>query len=315
MVSPEEGNWWEAVKIGPETAGWTGPNITVKHTTSMPAKITAFMGDEGFSLNLQELGLAWLGERDPSDKANVFDWMGYSKHFAVRVPIGSLDIDDRGNVEYSQKSTDILFVMLERLFSALPFEVQAELHKCETPVEVVRKYAELQAHSYPFQVGELQWRGLVLNDLVESTATMRVRVVDNYPMPERQNPYRTVGRGNIKALSRIADFGAFVSWQTRNAYVRVGFGPKIRATPNNVFLIRASSQEEYEEGQKLLEDEVLIWDVLKAKGRTSVRDASFFICPAGDPLEEWVDGEALTVKDIAEASLKQGFGHRSKRRS
>lgn len=294
MAPMNLGEGWKAVNVGPVTVGWVGPYIPVRSKSYIQAHITAFMGFKSFRLNIVELGLALFDIDGFWNNTDIVARMIYSsRRFAIRLPVGSLDLDDRGNIIYSKRSTETLHAALDRLFSAVICEVQAELHTCETPIEVVRKFAEFGAYGYPYeQCEDLRWRGLLLDNLLARTE-MLVRVVEDVPVSVNRNTYRHAGLGKIRMLPRTSKFGSFVSWQTRSDYDHT------RVTPEDVFLIRASSQEEYEQGQQLLQDEVLLWDFLIANGFWSAQDASFFLCPAGDPLEEWVDGTVLTVKDFS----------------
>lgn len=282
---------WRAVKVGPETVGWVGPNIPVQSKDGLQAKITVRMGEEDFSLNASELGVIWM--MVDSIDTDITPWITcYSKHLRIRMPVDSLEMNDIGFLAFSKHSAEVWHAALSRLFSAIAFEVQSELHALETPIEVVGKCAELYAYGYPFQhCEELNWRGQVLDELFDSS-DMRVLVVNNALTPMKRNPYPYTGRGPNETRSAISGFGSFVSWQTRNG------SDLTRTSPENVFLICAASLEEFEQGQLPMQDETLMTSFLTDNGRADVLEATFFLCLAGDPLEEWVDGERFSGREF-----------------
>lgn len=294
----EDGDW-QAVQIGPETVGWIGPHAEKMHPDLAEAQIRVFTGDETINLNLFALCLALIsGGFENTDI--VTKMINYTRRFAVRVPVGSLDSEPGSVISYTPRTTENLHTALHKLFSAASRMIQADLHKCNTPIEVVRKCAELDAHGYPHELWEdFTWRGILLDDLFQRTK-MKVRVLKNYaPLPEGRNPYHNIDFGALRLLPYCSYFGSFVSWQTRNGY------DVSRTAPENVFLIRATSPAEYEEGRQLLQEDTSLTNLLAARKREGVKDATFFLCPAGDPLEEWVDGEWVTAKGFLDLAGKK----------
>lgn len=299
-VDLEDGEW-QTIQIGPEIVGWVGPHDTVKYQNFVQAEITVFSGDQKIDLNITALGIALLSIEAYANIENVMRMLYYSRRFAIRIPEGSLEDVPGSVITYSPRTTETLHTALDKLFSAVSFMVQAELHECESPVKVVRKYATLDAHGYPSQLlGELTWRGLLLNDLLTNTE-LKARVVDYDSTPVRKAQYRNGNLGSIQMVPDCSEFGSFVSWQTRSNFNYT------RAVPENVFLLLASSQEEYEQGKQLLQDETSLTRFLTTVEHKEITDATFFVCPAGDPLEEWVDGEVLSVEDFL--LLLQRDGH------
>lgn len=285
----EEGEW-QAVQIGPETVGWLGPHLPLEQDY-LQAEIRVLIGERTIDLNVFALSLALIGGRAFEDMKIVTRMIDYHRRFAIRVPVGSLDSEPGSVIVYSPRTLETLHTVLNKLFVAVSFIVQADLHKCKTPVEVVRKCAELDAYGYPYVLWkQFMWRGILLDNLLRNTE-MKVRVLNNDPTSTEDNPYDN-NLERITRLPKASHFGSFVSWQTRNGY------DISRTVPENVFLIRTSSQEEYEEGRQLLQDDASLINFLTSTEGEEIKDATFFMCPAGNPLEEWVDGKVLTVEDF-----------------
>lgn len=301
---------WSAVKVGPDTLGWIGPN-TPASTSVRDATVTILMGDSSFPLDV--LGFCVMQQFSaPDDRFNGFlkSMLAYSRSFVVRVPEGSLDVSDkamvvvypkpsnvdlppisRENIVFSRLSVDTLLSALMKFFTACTAKIQSELHELDAPVEVVRKYAELSYYRYPEALrGALTWRGRLLNGLSEGT-TLRVRAIR---VGVFENDYHSI-LWNLANLPASISFSSLVQQQTREVY---GCS---RVSPENVFIVKASSDEEYEMGMDLLRRREIAENYLIA-ARPDMLDASFFLCQKGDTLEDWIDGEELSLEEFAKVS-------------
>lgn len=298
-----ESKEWNAVRVGPETVGWAGPYRKDEHTMQI-AVITVMMGDRDLPFSTKMvLDSFWSSDMNklPPDTyeevAFVQNLLGYGRCFAVRVPDNSLDVED-GQILYTERSMEVLYIVLYKLFTAFVAEVQSDLNT-RNPIEVVRKFAELYHYDFPEPVYEnLTWRGRKLNDLTHGT-TLQAKAVTTGP--SARFPY-------LKLPGELR-FDAFVEWQTR-----AGFNFD-RIFPENVFLIKGSSPEEY----KLIEQWFDMPDVLEkhlARIRPTEKcaDATFLLCRTGDALEDWVDGEVLSVQEFSRAMAKVGAPRRKARK-
>lgn len=294
-IETDEGQW-RAVQVGTETVGWIGPEKQPIYRGFVQARITVLMGDGHYSLNATDLAVATLQHAaHGEEQQSVNGLLYYSRCFRARVPDASLDLSDVGEVVYSERSIETLNTVLRKLFSATNFEVQSNLHS-ETPVGVVRKFAELTSYGYPkLFLGEMTWRGKSLNCLLQDTeALVRVIKTEGTTATPNGDRYKDAGLA-IRTFADSTPFRSFVEWQTRTHY------SSSRKTPENVFLIRASTPQEYAIGRNILQSERLLKSFMKLRSeRTS--DATFFLVRADDPLEEWVDGEVLSVKKLVASS-------------
>lgn len=295
QVDLENGEW-DAVKVGPETLGWMGPNkplVGVKRTTY--ADLAVLMGDGQFEVSPLEMAQIAYKSESPESVTTAM-MLKYNRKFAVHVPTGSLDISDTGEIVYSERSKDALYTASTKLFCAVMDRIQSELNAEETPVGVVRKCAELMLHGYStYFFIRLSWRGTQLNELLRDSE-MLVCVTskdDVIPLVSTSDRYRYMGFGKIRNLHASTPFSSFVDWQMRTHF------DNGNTVPSNVFLIRASSTEELKQGTYICKSDSLLKKFLAVTGRANISDATFFLTPVGDPLEEWIDGEVLSVKELA----------------
>lgn len=286
MHNPDlEGGEWSAVQVGPETLGWVGPYLPAHRFNLHKADITVLMGDDTFEMDVVSLMLAQRHGIELSSQASVIDMSGHSRFFAVRVPAASLDISS-GEIVYSEQSVQVLYTALAKFFSAYVAMVQSELHELVTPVEVVRKFTELVFHKYPsFQREKLTWRGQNLN-LVSKGTKAQVSVVQRKKV--NRNPY--TGHWGFRELPGKRPFASLVSWQTRSY-----FGP--RKTPENVIHVRASSMQEFELGKHYFGIQGLL-DKYLMETQPTLSEATFFLTVEGDVLEEWIDGDTVSMEEF-----------------
>lgn len=290
---------FNAVRIGPEVVGWVGPTRPDREANTFQSDVIIVMGDKTFRLDVQAFQWGYMETQQPDDFdeiAPVLDMLGYAKRFIVPVPIGSMDVSSLG-ITYNARSLLTLMAAMRNFSIALTGEVQASLHAM-TPVEVVRKFADLVSCNYPDEFArDLVWRGIALNELGQNT-TMKVRAAASEPSFGSKTPY--TGRWTIQELPRTFSalgsrtptlFNCLVDWQMRSKY---GFD---YTAPKNVIHIRANSLEEYELGDNLL-GELKILNKYMAERMPDAPDASFFLSMVGDPLEEWVDGKEISVEDF-----------------
>lgn len=284
---------WSAVQVGPETLGWVGPYMSIDCALSL-ADITILMGDNILPLDATVFSLGLLDPFSQNHfRGSVKSLLNYCKRFAVHVPAGSLDISDEGEINYSGRSLETLRLVLSKFFAACADEIQANLHTLATPAEVVRKYAELMHYGYPTALCEaLTWRGRLLSDIPQGTQvqvqTVRFGAFSTYPYS---------GHWNLGQVQRSDVFTSLVEWQTRISF------DESRVIPENVFLVETTSDKEHELGKRLFQTPDLLRRYL-TKIRPEVKDASFFLCQTGDPLEEWIDGEVISMKDFSKFAFK-----------
>lgn len=282
---------WTAVRLGPETLGWAGPNTPVLRN-HLGSQITILMNGLEYNLDTSALwqvltlsndsftGGGWqIAAKEREYLVQILRW---SKCFIIQAPEGSLDVSS--SIVYSEFSVTNLNTILNRFFEALMFDIQRDLNQ-STPVEVVHKYVEMNANQSPYVDMGLKWRGELLDDVI-------------HPQTGKAAPIRkavTVRRG-ATALEYLftpkASFRSFVSWQSKQTlHSNVPHG-----ISENVFIVRLSSPEEMETTSKLLRGSSL--HKFLAKARSDYDDATFFLIFDGDPIEEWIDGEVVGVEEF-----------------
>lgn len=293
-----EGSEWRAVKVGPEVVGWAAPYKASTSRKIIRADITVLMGDGRFDLNVDKLPARLMGPSHNWDGHYITEeliyFLYYGQSFRLRVPDDSLSVSGAGEIVYSQRTRETLNIGLSKLFNAFRFMVQSDLHALTTPTDVVRKYAELDAYGYPKSfLRQMTWRGKPLC-LLPQESQMLVRVVKDglttaTPGGDR---YLHVGLGKLRTLMNSTPFSSFVEWQVRPHYG--GY----RTQPKNVFFIRASTSEEYETALTIFQSPTLLKKYSVGAGHPDIPDATFFLARAGDPLEDWVDGEVVGVGEM-----------------
>lgn len=301
----------DSVQVGPTVVGWVGPKKTDSGVdagvdSGLDAEVVAVMGDMEFIVRYSYLTDAYWGTPHFSVETNMiaFDMFHCSKRFVVPLPLGSVDVCSDGSLDYTERSAHTVMNAFETLFTALSRKIQADLNSM-TPVEAIRKCAELVACRYPKRFGaNLTWRGKSLNDISQGT-TMKVQAFranldwNGASYHEKMYPY--AGCWELSILSDEIDdpqvmpstgFTLLAEWQIRNAYDHK------RRSPNNVIHIRADSTEEYEQADTLLFSNDGLVEQYLAKAQPDALDASLFLSMIGDPLEDWVDGEQISVAEF-----------------
>lgn len=277
---------WSAVNVGPLTVGWIGSH---DFTLTKLADITAIMG--GVMLPMDTLQCYSMGYSFPDeglDNAFATNMLTYNRRFVVSVPAGSINMTE-GAINYSKQTMEILHTILSNFFTPCVDRIQAEFHLLSTPVEVVRKYAELSHYYYPKALRDaLTWRGKPLDEVSRGTKT-RVRTVR---MGAFDYGHHSVS-WNLANESPLGAFNSLVKHHIRPQY------DDQRILPENVFIIKTSSDEEYEIGKTLLAGEEIATEQYLLSNHPNIQDASFFLCPTGDPLEGWIDGEVLSLEEFA----------------
>lgn len=283
---------WSAVMVGPLTMGWIGPNTPANAVTKLAhADITILMGDRSFPLSMETY--AWMRFASPDERPEkiVTSMLTYHRRFAVPVPVGSLEVTHEGVLAYSTRSVETLNFALSKFFNACVDKIQSDLNALTSPLEVVRKYAELCHYGYPKDLRDaLTWRGQVLTDVSRGTK-VRVRTVKIDADLDHHS-----GVWKLESNPPPKSFNALVKHHTRFEY------DSSRIFPENVFILQASSDEEYEMGVSLLKGREVAERYLIVTYPDVLLDASFFLCQTGDPLEEWIDGEVLSLEEFAEPS-------------
>lgn len=293
--------------IGPDLLGWAGPHVHTDRPSESGADIAVLMGDGRFDINVADFRRELWSVRETvedllneEDEDLVREGTAYYRHFRVAFPVGSLDISDVGEIEYSTRTVVTLCIGLTKFFKAMTVMVQSELHACATPTEVVRKCAELATYKYPSELLKwgMYWRGMKLRIVLRQ----RIEIIAAKPKPEE--PYigllpakRHREFGPTGDLQGDTPFRAVVEAHTREDYGYSGYSFEV---PENTFLIRAFSEYEQTMGRTLIGSYDLLKRFSEATGRAMMPDAIFFICTAGDSLEEWVDGEVFSVPELAE---------------
>lgn len=277
---------WNAVKVGPETVGWIGPHMSFSRYAH--GEVTVLMGDRRLPLDVLDFLMnRFAFPHFPRPEKVVTALLNYNRLFAVPVPADSLDVTDAGKIDFSERSVETLNSALSKFFAACVDRIQAELHALAMPVEVVRKYAELIHHRYYRDYCDaLTWRGRPLNEVSKGTQ-VRVRTI-KFVSPDYG--YRSVS-WNLETVPPSNSFHSLTQHQTRSEY------DNSRILPENVFVIKVSSDEEYEMGRNLLKKEEPVKRYLVAT-HPNVLDASFFLCQTGDPLEDWIDGEVISLEQF-----------------
>lgn len=287
-----EGDEWSAVQVGPVTVGWVGPYRDP--WASGWADVTILMDDREFPLpeslisNLMAEHFVYEQDqqRNREEIAVIQKMLEYTRCLAVRVPANSLDVSSSGRIVLTTLSLNTLQIALYRFCVAFITEVQAGLHMMP-PVEVSRKYAELSHYRYPeMWLDQLTWRGRTLDEIASGT-TIQVRSISprhsHYPYLDLPGPMR---------------FGYFVERQTRATF------HSDRVLPENVFAILASSPEEFESVQLLILERQELLQMYLAQIRPTAQDASLFFVLKGDVLEEWIDGEVISLDEFSRKTQK-----------
>lgn len=307
---------WDAVRIGQDIVGWLGPIRQDRKVNTFSADVMLVMGEQSFRLDVREFQWGYVDSHPDfaSDKAVgiVLDMLGYSKRFAVPVPLRSLDVLSDGELSYSVRTVNTVMSALHKFFTALEQEIQAQLHSL-SPVEVVRKIAELSSCNYPERfLAQLRWRDASLNERLGGSSIIfrMTESIVGFSDPAKQVVSRsksylyrsnktarsllllaTKTAENKHSSSNFAPFISFVDWQVRSRY---NFR---REAPSNVIHIKASSKEEYKLGKVLFSDSLPVHQYMLVT-MPGESDASFFLSMAGDPLEDWIDGKVITVAEF-----------------
>lgn len=308
QVNLEDGSW-TAVRVGPSVVGWAGSYLNVPPPNSpvLVSDINILLGDRILPLDFLEFDkMSMMRDNDNDDDSGIIihKFGFYARRFAVRVPVGSLDLTDKGEIDFSERSWDTLRTSLRNLFSALKAAIQAELHT-RSPVEVIRKLVELQSYGYPMAYyNKLSWRGAhpPMTTKGSEMQTVVIRESSDLALPKGKSLRNLLDADfalpNGEYIPKLSDtsFSLFVNLQSRTSYLRPTSGVPLMA-PENVFLIRASSNLEQERAEQLLLDRALLLAFLSAV-KPGAMEASIFLCVKGDPLEEWVDGEVLSAREF-----------------
>lgn len=292
---------WTAVQVGPTVVGWVGPTLASQPRRGHEPNITVRMGDREYRMSVGDFESDFIsggtlpqqGLKQIEEEFNEMNMLGYRKYFAIPVPVGSLDITSSGMIEYTVRSGETLMAALKNFFNALAVEVQADLHT-KTPVEVVRKFAELISCNYPILDNNLTWRGMLLNDVPQQRTTMKVKVIRQPFLNARYDGFfevQELASTHISESLRAGEFGSFVDWQVRSEI------KSSRDYPKDVIHIRAASREEYVLAEQLFRNGRFLAQYYISNSIEPL-DASFFLSMAGDPLEEWLDGKTISMDEF-----------------
>lgn len=287
----EDGSW-TVVRVGPTVVGWIGSNLPLtRGVVTRNTAINILAGDNLLLLDFLDLDRSagrGVNLNKLWEELSIINTFGYyARHFAVPVPANALDIKDNGGIDLSQRSIEALCASLYCFFTAMSAAVQAELHLL-TPVEVVRKMAELEAYGYPLRyLRKLTWRGgWLLTKFIESGMQVTALKRDD-------EEFKMLGFTPQENVSDMT-FHGFLAHQTRTFFADTGTK---RIAPENVFLVRASSNVEREEAKRMISNveklERFIDEVAP-----NAQEVSIFLCVEGDPAEEWVDGEVFSARDF-----------------
>lgn len=303
----EDGSW-TTIRVGPSVVGWAGSYLDpLPNTPVLISDINILLGERMLPLDFLELDQISMMRRDDDgdDRGVLIHKFGfYARRFVVRVPVGSLDLTDGGEIDFSERSWDTLMTSLYNLFSALRASIQAELHTF-SPVEVIRKLVELQSYGYPMSdYNRLSWRGASPPMETKGSGMQAVVIREGGDFGPPNGKFLTnlldsdFALPNGKYLPRICDtsFSMFVNLQSRSSYLRPKSGVPLIA-PENVFLIKAFSDAEQERTERLLLNHHLLL-VFLSNVQPVATEVSIFLCMEGDPLEEWVDGEVVSAREF-----------------
>ena len=309
IASQTASNDLDVVAIGPNIVGWIYPQKVLRRSEAF-----AVMGDRKFPITHYKLNEACKDIsgllRDSSLSSRGM--LRYCRRFAVLLPPNSVDFCDDGSLDYTERTARTLVEALEKFFRALSHKVQTEINSM-SPVEAIRKCAELVACSYPrCFASSLTWRGKTLDELSQGT-TMKAKVYkvrseeEDISYESRMHPYSGCAEFNNLAEQNAAfketGFSVMAELHVRNRYNRT------RRSPLNVVHIQASSPEEYSRVDEMLfsfDDYSIAQLVAEQKMEKYLakahpdfeEDASFFLSMVGDPLEDWVDGEKVSAEEF-----------------
>lgn len=294
-----ESGAWNAVKVGPETVGWIGPNRPFARRVMSDvaiADITILMGDSRFSLDVVNFVFMRFilpeHQRPLRPTKLVMAMLHYSRSFTVPVPVDSLDVTDEGEIDFSERSMETLNSALSKFFTACVAKVQSDLHAL-TISEVIREYAELSHYGYAMDLRDtLTWRGRSLNEVSAGT---KVRV-GTFKL-DGSNPGLRSAYWNLGNIPYTNCFNVLINHQTASEY-------NDYCKPEYVFILKTVSNEEYELAKTLLKRLEIVEGYLAA-ARPEMQNATFFLCQKGDPLEEWIEGEVLSVEEFAQTSEEE----------
>lgn len=285
---------WNAIRIGPNIVGWVGPEI------GRARRITVVMGDSHYHFNPRQFSHHYLDDPD-LHVATLSNLFGYRRYVAVPVPVNSLDITDAGQIDFTMRSGKTLMAALHNFYKALTIEIQADLHT-RTPIEAVRKVSELIHSCYTLAPEEkLMWKGNSLDEILEQETTMKVKIVMPVGFDSCYKGFlgvQELSRTRTEGLVGSTGFGLFVDWQLRSGFAAW------RAIPENVIHVRAASLEEYETAERFFATGNRLEQYI-TKTLPEATEASVFLSMIGDPLEEWVDGETVTVEEFLAVTSKE----------
>lgn len=275
------------LRLGSNVVGWA-PNVTrLIEDKEVGRSAMLLVGDKLHRTRLSAL--------QRSDSAA---FRAYSGEVILNLPVDSVDIDESGLIDYSkERSAEATFTAATNYFRLLQSFIQSEFHK-KTPAEALTLLTALMYHNYPTAwIEQLSWRGDKLNSLVSKKWVAFFRQSANKRFD-----------AELKFVhDETRTFRDFLDLQTRWVSRKEGYGAVRTFTPENVFIVVTSAEDQLI-GEMLFE-EFYLNAFLQETGHkiNSLHDRTFFFCEENHPLVDWVAGTKIPLTHLHEVVSKLGI--------
>lgn len=285
-------NGYAPLSLGSTIVGWTSPPWEEGIREARTAK--AVMGNKAYVFEIPALWLA----REPLGLTGDEDFefqSGFLSDIILNVPVGSLDVTTHSHfIKYTERTAKTLHSALSNFFRLREAHIQSELHKLTTPSQAMEALLTLMTNHYSWNsLIELSWRGEKLKNLPSaSNMTYQNQIVRWGTSLQTVLPVR---------LAETSSFMGFLGLQTLNEKVEKAPGDRVFSDfkPENVFLLKAESEEEQSLGEKLFVKEYLDVFLYETNHQTDLEsNRTFFFAQADDSLANWVIGTTITVSEL-----------------
>lgn len=286
------------LQLGSTTIGWISSSLGGE-SGQEPRMVKAVMGDKAYKFEFPALwvareSLGLTGDNDFEIQADFF------ADIILNVPVGSLDVTTHGHlIKYTDHTTMTLHSALIDFFRLRATHIQRELHKL-TPTQAMETLLSLMTNHYPWDsLAELSWRGTKLKSLPSASRMMY----------QNQKIGWDSSVSTILPVKITSSFMGFLKRQTFNIREEKTFKQKLLSfKPENVFFLKAESEEEQLLGETLFDKHYLNVFLEETNHQADPKsDKTFFFAQADDSLADWIVGTTITVSDLHRMVVAKGL--------
>lgn len=267
---------YAALSLGSAVIGWTSLPLVAKVGPDTQL-VKAVVGHKVYDFELNALLFAW--DTHEVDVAyDIKKRVQNLAHIVLNLPVGSVDLTTHGTlINYTKRTAETFYSALANYFLLQEALIQSELHQ-KTKPEAMEMLLTLGNSHYPAKpLSRLTWRGTLLHDLLQSNPMMWFE--------------KGVGSGLQHAsLSSLADHAAyFMDYK-------------------NVFFLKAESDDEYRLGAILFNEKYLHMFLRETTHEIIPEyDKVIFLVNADNHIAEWIAGTTITVREMHEMVLANGY--------